>query len=114
MSTTALIAFQNEDGTYDINCINFDGYIDGVGKKLQTYWDEAEKAKELCHAKEIRGLDSDFDLTEFYAGFLGVLKKRKNLSFNDLCNEAGNFSYTYVYEDDMWQQLSDREIVEPY
>ena len=114
MSTHALIAYKNENGTYDVNAINFDGYIEGVGRTLQNFWDDAEKAKDICHAKEIRSLGEDNEETEFYNGYLGVLRKRKNLTFNQLCNEAGNYSYTYVYEDDMWQQLSDREIIEPY
>lgn len=114
MSTRALIAYKNENGTYDVNAINFDGYIEGVGRTLQNFWDDAEKAKDICHAKEIRSLGEDNEETEFYNGYLGVLKKRKNLTFDQLCNEAGNYSYTYVYEDDMWQQLSDREIIEPY
>ena len=114
MSTHALIAYKNENGTYDVNAINFDGYIEGVGRTLQNFWDDAEKAKDICHAKEIRSLGEDNEETEFYNGYLGVLRKRKNLTFNQLCNEAGNYSYTYVYEYDMWQQLSDREIIEPY
>ena len=114
MSTHALIAYKNENGSYDVNAINFDGYIEGVGKTLQNFWDDAEKAKDICHAKEIRSLGEDNEETEFYNGYLGVLRKRKNLTFDQLCNEAGNYSYTYVYEDDMWQQLSDREIIEPY
>jgi len=114
MSTDALIAYKNENGTYDINCINFDGYIEGVGRTLQNFWNDTEKAKDICHAKEIRSLGKDNEETEFYNGYLDVLKKRKNISFEKLCNEAGNFSYTYVYENDMWQQLNDREIIEPY
>ena len=114
MSTSALIAYENEDGTYDVNCINFDGYVEGVGKTLQNYWNDSEKAKFLCHANEIRSLEATVDETEFYGVSLAILKKRKNISFDKLCNEAGNFDYTYVYEDDMWQQLSEREIIEPY
>lgn len=114
MSTSALIAYKNENGTYDVNAINFDGYIDGVGKTLQIYWDNVEMAKKICHENEIRSLGQDKDDTEFYKEYFGVLKRRKGLSFERLCNEAGNFDFTYVYEDDMWQQLSDREIIEPY
>lgn len=114
MSTDALIAYRNELGTYDVNCINFDGYIDGVGRMLQTYWNDSEKASFLCHSNEIRSLEKDEKTTEFYGTALGVLKKRKNYSFEKLCNEAGNFDYTYVYEDDMWQILNEREIIEPY
>ena len=114
MSTSALIAYKNENGTYDINCINFDGYTAGVGNTLQKYWDDAKLAKDICHEKEIRSLGEDKAETEFYRGYLGVLKNRNGLTFNQLCNEAGNFSYTYVYEDDMWQMLSDREIIEPF
>lgn len=114
MSTSALIAYKNENGKYDVNAINFDGYIEGVGKTLQEYWDDAETAKNLCHDKEIRSLGQNKEETDFYKGYFCVLKKRNDLSFEKLCNEAGNFSYTYVYEDNMWQMLSDREIVEPY
>lgn len=114
MSTNALIAFKNEVGKYDINAINFDGYIEGVGKTLQGHWDNPEKVKVLCHANEIRSLGEEMEETEFYGNYLGVLKNRKNLSFEKLCNEAGNFDFTYVYEDDMWQMLRRREIIEPY
>ena len=37
MSTSALIAYKNEKGNYDVNAINFDGYIEGVGQILQEY-----------------------------------------------------------------------------
>ena len=114
MSTNALIAFKNDQNGYDINAINFDGYIDGVGKTLQGYWDDLNKVTKLCHSNEIRCLGEDMDETEFYGDHLGVLRKRKNLSFEKLCNEAGNFDFTYVYEDGMWQMLSKREIIEPY
>ena len=114
MSTSALIAYKNEKGNYDVNAINFDGYIEGVGQILQEYWDDAEMAKNLCHDKEIRSLGPNKEETEFYKSYYGILRSRNDLSFEKLCNEAGNFSYTYVYEDDMWQILSEREIIEPY
>lgn len=115
MSTNALIAFKNEEGTYDINAINFDGYIEGVGKILKEHWNDPEKVKEICHANEIRSLGNDKDSTEFYTSFLGVLRKRKHVSFDKLLNEAGNFSYTYVFCDNMWSLLDDdRGILNPY
>ena len=114
MSTSALIAYKNENGNYDVNAINFDGYIEGVGKTLQNFWNDAEKAKNICHEKEIRSLGEDMKETEFYTKYLSVLRRRQGLSFEKLCNESGNFSYTYIYEDGMWQQLSDQGIIEPF
>jgi len=114
MSTHALIAYKNENGSYDVNAINFDGYIEGVGKMLQNHWNDAEKAKDLCHEREIRSLESDKMTTEFYKEYFGFLRKRKNITFEKLCNESGNFDYTYIFENDMWQLLDDRGTIKSY
>lgn len=112
MSTHALIAYKNEDETYDINCINFDGYIEGVGKTLQNYWNDNEKAMILCHAKEIRTLEKN--KMECYTCYFSLLNKRTHISFDKLRNESGNFDYTYIYENNMWQILTDIGFLETY
>ena len=109
MGTSALIAYRNDDGqTYNINTINFDGYLEGVGSKLINYYDSLEQAKKLVNSNDIRGLENSYEETEFYPKKSPFLRKRKNLTFEELCNEAGNYSYTYVYEDDLWQLLDKR------
>ena len=110
MSTSALIAYKNEDGNYNVNSIHFDGYIDGVGKMLQENYNDIEAAEEICDADEIRSLEKTIIETEFYENYY-MRKWRKNLSFEKLCNESGNFNFTYVFENGQWFRLDNEELI---
>ena len=119
MSTSALLAYKDENNTYFINSVNFDGYIkNGVGDTLRDCWSgderEQEEILELVQANPIRSLGPDFPSTEFYPSRSTFMKKREGLNWEELTNMAGNFNYTYVFEDGEWQLLSDRGILEMF
>ena len=108
MSTNALIAYKNENGKYNVNSIHYDGYIkDGVGQSLAENWTSFENIKSLCNGAEIRCLGETLKDTEVFSDY--AMGRRKNLTFDELCNTAGNYDYSYVYEDDMWRWLEHHE-----
>lgn len=108
MGTSAMIAIEKSDGTYDWNHIHFDGYLNGVGKKLAQNWNDIDKVINLCVGNEIRSLEHNFEDTEFYPKYDSLYKnkERRNISFEKLCNLANNFDYTYVFNDEeIWMLL---------
>lgn len=114
MSTNALVAYKNGPDNYDAISVRFDGYVEGVGRMLYFNWSEDAKIAKLCKIeKEIRELGEDFDKTEFYPvtnWTLRYIHKFKGISQNDLENQAGNFSYTYIYSNGTWWMLKNGEL----
>lgn len=114
MATNALIVFKNVDGIYNCISVHWDGYIDnGVGEILYKNWQNNEDIKTLCGLnKEIRCFDSTFDTIEFYADdpeLFRRIKRMKNLTLDRVKNLSGNYSFTYIWEEDNpgWKVLLD-------
>lgn len=108
MSTNALIAYKRENGNYNVNSIHYDGYINGgVGQSLVENWSSFEDVKALCNGHEIFCLGENLEKTEIYDTW--SMNRRKNLTFDELCNAAGNYDYTYIYENGIWRWLAHHE-----
>lgn len=97
-----------------MNYINYDGYIEGVGKTLIRHYEFPELIKPLIYSNEIRSLGESYEDTEFYPKNSPFFKKRKKLTFDELCNEAGNVNYTYIYTADTWHLLRKNNTLEKY
>ena len=114
MGTTALIVYKNTEGLCNCVSVNWDGYIEnGVGETLYNNWQDGNEVKKLCSMnKEVRSLESTMKGTEFYADeplSRKRAKKLKNLTIDEVKNKSGNYSYTYVWEEDNpgWKVLLD-------
>ena len=109
MSTNALVVFKNDDKTYDGISVQFDGYIEGVGRTLYFNWRCPKDVEKLCKEnKEVRCLGRDFEETEFYPVrkfSRQYIKRFKGMDFYSLLNESGNFDFTYVYNKGTWWEL---------
>ena len=62
MATRSRIAIENQDGTVQSIYCHFDGYIDGVGKRLFNRYDR-EKLKSLIELGDISSLGESTENT---------------------------------------------------
>lgn len=113
MSTTALICTLKNNGKYDGIPVNFDGYLEGVGRCLIDHWTEHSKVEKffnMCFKfdnREIRSFGDSFETTEFYPCFknkytIQMWKKLTNMTLEKLENMAGNYDFTYVWDGTDW------------
>jgi len=57
MSTRSRIAIENQDGSVTSIYCHFDGYTDGVGKKLEKWYTTQAKVEALIELGDISSLD---------------------------------------------------------
>ena len=58
MGTSSRVGIRKGNKIHSVR-VNYDGYLNGVGKNLLKYYDTEEKVDELIKGGEIRSLDSD-------------------------------------------------------
>ena len=118
MSTNALIVCLKKNKRFDGIPVNFDGYIDGgVGETLLNHWDNLKDIRNLCATKKsIRNFGNDLNDIEYYRynwedslKALKYVKQFKDMDWYDLCNNSGNFCYTYVWYLGKWYLLKNEK-----
>jgi hypothetical protein len=119
MSTRSAIIAKINDRYQGIYC-HFDGYIAGVGKTLQKYYNTAEKVQELIALGDISSLDKklkmitrnhsfntpDKNVTVAYHRDRGddwkETKPRNGKTVESVANRIGHNSFVYVFENGEW------------
>lgn len=113
MSTHAQIATKNDDETYSAIYCHFDGYLDHCGAMLQQYYKTKEKVQELIDLGDLSSIAETIETCKFFARDNKEkdvsAKKYSNLFFLDY--ENNNFKYIYVFENNQWYCLWNKELV---
>ena len=108
MATNALIVVGFDVDSFYTNNVNFDGYIDGVGKILFENWNDLEAIRDLCKDNRmIRQLGIDKEHTEFYpvpktAFAIKMRDRERAVSWDQVLNLTGNYDYTYFWDGVKW------------
>jgi hypothetical protein len=102
MATRSRIGIVNLDGTIDSVYCHFDGYLDGVGDTLLTFYNNETSIHELLSYGDMSGLHDTIEATVFYGldrSETGVdMKTSKNMDdFSAICEE-----YNYLFVMGKW------------
>jgi hypothetical protein len=89
MATRSRIAIENQDGTVTSIYCHFDGYLDGVGKKLFNHYDR-EKTEKLMELGDISALGESILWTIAYHRDRG-----EDLHFKTFPNVPDLFDYGF-------------------
>jgi hypothetical protein len=97
MSTRSRIAIENQDGTVTSIYCHFDGYLDGVGKKLFEHYDR-EKTEKLMELGDISVLgESTLDTIAYHRDRNEDLHFKTFPNVEDLFENGFNSGEEYVY-----------------
>ena len=89
MATRSRIAIENQDGTVTSIYCHFDGYLDGVGKKLFNHYDR-EKTEKLIELGDISVLgESTLDTIAYHRD------RNEDLHFKTFPNVPDLFDYGF-------------------
>jgi hypothetical protein len=97
MATRSLIAIENPDGTYDAVYCHFDGYPEGVGRKLEDHYTDPEKIRALISRGSMSMLSPELDKCEFYTKSGEELKNWCGMPHRKLQKAAKNTWCEYIY-----------------
>lgn len=113
MATNCLIGVQPEDGDGSVEAIycHYDGYPTMVGAILKARIRTEDEARDLINGGDIsylQGEDEDGNLDPlYYQYYIGKpWEKIKPETFEDVSaflEEAGNYSYAYLYANGGWE-----------
>jgi len=112
MNITALIAYKNEYELFNVNSISSNGFPIGAGKILRRYWINLSDVMSICDGKSLERLSYD-EIESTYEN-KDPIKKRKNLTFEELCDLSKKFDYTYFFDLIRWYLLEDQKIIDLY
>ena len=100
MSTSALVGIQNSDGTVSAIYNQFDGYVDGgLGLYLLDNVTDEDQVRDIIAMGGASSIEGDTYYARDRGENLSILKFK---TVDDFSNEAGNFSYIYIYTADEW------------
>jgi hypothetical protein len=104
MGTRSFISIKNPDNTYDTVYCHFDGYPDGVGKKLENHYGSEDKVRELIARGDMSSLAAKVDDCEFYTKRGEPLKNLVNIPFEELVElaKATWCEYLYTFDEGTW------------
>jgi hypothetical protein len=122
MSTNALIALDNNDGTYSTVYLHWDGYPSHALRTLKSYYSDIDKVKKLIQLGDISSLDSliepdecvphTFDnpapgVTVFYGRDRDETATKAQLapSMKILLGTAKRYEFAYLFTNNEWTQL---------
>ncbi len=105
MATRSRIAIENQDGTVTSIYCHFDGYLEGVGKKLFNHYDR-EKTEKLMELGDISVLgESTLDTIAYCRDRGEDLHSTHYLKVEDLFENGFRSGEEYVYcltKDGVW------------
>lgn len=105
MSTNAIIAIQNETGSFDAIYLHFDGYPEHAGVVLQTHFNSPELAVKLIQQGELRSLDRQTGAAETYSEIEGEPKRIMRFDSFDRMVDHLRLQWCchiYVFKIDRW------------
>lgn len=100
MSTRCRIGIKNADNSVSSIYCHHDGYVEGVGKTLDKYWNNKDEIIELIASGDISYLEEDLDKTGFYND--GSSPKLSDTITEYLELDPVWIEYYYLYEDNKW------------
>ena len=89
MSTRSRIAIENQDGTVTSVYCHFDGYLEGVGKKLFEHYDR-EKTEQLVALGDLSQLNESTENSIAYCR-----DRNEDLNFTTFPNTQDLFDYGF-------------------
>jgi len=105
MATRSRIAIENQDGTVTSIYCHFDGYLEGVGKKLFNHYDR-EKTEKLMELGDISVLgESTLDTIAYHRDRGEDFFRIIYIDLEEFIekNQCGGVDYLYVLtKDDIW------------
>lgn len=103
MSTPAMIFYKDENGFFNGSVCFSDGYLSGLGKMLQNYFNSPELAKALVEHGEIRTIGKSLETVEFYSRDLGdPLVIARGLTKQGMIDEGSYYHLAYFFENGAW------------
>ena len=116
MATRSNIAIENQDGTVSAIYCHYDGYIDGVGKKLYENYTTKEKMEQLITLGDISSLGENKETTVAYHRDRGekleepMQYKTVELYFDDF-DGGGDYLYCFTLDGQfLVKQVSSRQV----
>lgn len=97
MSTRSTISIKKENGLYDMVYCHFDGYPDGVGSKLEKYYNTPELVNELISNGDMSSLGTSINNCEFYKDVGEDFHNEVDLTYEQLCKISINVWAEYMY-----------------
>ena len=103
MSTRSAIIEKVGNDYYGIYCHN-DGYINGVGKMLQTYYTNPAMVHDLIELGDLSSVGSDLiDTCAYHRDRDDAYSKAfRSKSITALSKKIGHNGYVYLYENEIW------------
>jgi hypothetical protein len=103
MATRSTIALNTTEGFMAIYC-HWDGYPEGVGATLKSFYSTFEQAKALVEKGDLSSLGETLESSEFYADKGEELKVETFKSDSDWLEWANNCGceYAYLFKGDKW------------
>jgi hypothetical protein len=104
MATRSVIGMRTEDGRIRAVYCHWDGYIEGVGAILHTFYKDANKITALLNRGGFSSLEPAIDDIEFYASKEGNLGNEA-VTFSTASDMIENWygcEYFYVFENGQW------------
>lgn len=103
MATRSTIGIATTEGFKAVYC-HWDGYPEGVGATLKSFYATLEQAKALVEKGDLSSLGESLEASEFYADKGEELKVETFKSESDWLEWANACSceYAYLFEGDKW------------
>lgn len=107
MSTRSTIAMKYDDGKIRKVYCHFDGYPEGVGSTLNTFYNDADIIDRLLSKGNMSFLESKIDNCKFYDEPCNEYP-----TFTDYCSSQMQ-QYNYIFKDGKWHVYNEgfRELV---
>lgn len=109
MSTRAAIGMLVNDEIHTIYC-HYDGYPSHVGKILQSFWNDEDRAKTLVYGPQIRNFDHDGVCVRFGDGSVD-----DHECTSTPCEAIVGYDYLYLFDipNKQWKCFSREGYVQP-
>lgn len=117
MSTRSNIGVRNTDGTIDYIYCHFDGYPEGVGKKLISSYQDMDRVNELMKLGDLSSLGEEIGEKSVFDNYLTRARnwclaygrdrgeEGVSVSTTTLENLLSNstIDYTYIFDGEFWE-----------
>ena len=112
MSTNAILAYPNTDGTIHATYVHYDGYIEHTGRMLANHYNDGVAAHSICHAGYLSCVEPT--LKESVENSVNRSKPSVYESLDQMLNDLSDGPIEYIYLWTMngkWVVLSDQHNV---
>ena len=107
MSTNAILAYPNADGTVTTTYVHYDGYISYTGKMLAFHYNNGVAAYNICHTGYLSSIEPTIgkSLSASVNSQSPVVYDSLDEMFNDLDDPAIEYIYVWTLDGE-WVVLS--------